>query len=113
MDAAIEAVTQETDEEQPVQDIKRIGGFQNQRQENISLIPFRYGRSICSITLQEKTTPVSWQDICWMRMETSWRNAIPKPEFLSKILFGLGTNNDEGRRYGRFDHTCGLIAPRV
>ena len=48
-----------------------------------------------------------------MRMETSWRTAIPKPEFLSKILFGLGTNNDEGRRYGRFDHTCGLIAPRV
>ena len=33
--------------------IKRIGGFQNQRQENISLIPFRYGRSICSITFQE------------------------------------------------------------
>ena len=27
--------------------IKRIGGIQNQRQENISLIPFRYGRSIC------------------------------------------------------------------
>lgn len=46
-----------------------------------------------------------------MRMETSWRNVIPKPEFLSKIMFWMRTNNDEGRWYGHSNHAGGLIGP--
>ena len=81
---------------------KRIGGYPSRRTEQSSPIRSRYGRSICLITLRERIKPVSWQDICWMRMETSWQNGILKPEFLSKIIFGLRTNNDEGRWYGHF-----------